>query len=295
MIIVRLCGGLGNQMFQYAAARRLAYTSKSELKLDLSWFRNIAARDTHRNYELGIFNIMGNIATSDEVHGLRGPDIYHWPRIMRGLVKASGYTFKRSYIREKQSHFSSAILDLRDSVYLDGYWQSEKYFQDVEALIRDEFTFLPDPDPLTLSTMKIIDDCEAISIHVRRGDYVSVTSASNYHGLLTLDYYSKAIVEMAKRIANPHFFVFSDDPDWVKDNLKCNYPMSYIEHNGANRAYEDMRLMSRCRHHIVANSSFSWWGAWLNASKEKIVIAPSRWFKEPISTQDLIPSTWILI
>ena len=133
-----------------------------------------------------------------------------------------------------------------------------------------------------------------MSIHVRRGDYVSDAITQEIHGLSPLEYYAAAIQHIAHVAVQPHFFVFSDDPSWVRQNLHIDYPTTYVEHNTADRNYEDLRLMSLCRHHIIANSTFSWWGAWLGSNRAKMVIAPKRWFNTPDKdTRDLIPRSWI--
>lgn len=136
----------------------------------------------------------------------------------------------------------------------------------------------------------------AVSLHVRRGDYVSNLTINQFHGTCSLEYYNQAIAQIAKKVETPHFFVFSDDPEWVKSNLKIDYSITIVDHNNADKNYEDIRLMSLCKHHIIANSSFSWWGAWLCRNPNKIVIAPLKWFNDKsINTTDLIPDGWIKI
>ena len=294
MIIVKLWGGLGNQMFQYAAARRLAVLNQAQLKLDLSWFSNIPTGDTPRQYELHAFKSVQDAALPGEVKALRGVDIRRWPKLAKRLVKSAGLFSKQTCVREKHYHFDPEVLHLQGDIYLDGYWQSEKYFADVAGIIRADFTVRSVPDALNEEITAIIQGCEAVSLHVRRGDYVSSKSASQHHVTSTLNYYETAISEITSRLRNPHFFVFSDDPGWVKKNLRSEAPITYLDHNGPKKAYEDLRLMSLCRHHVIANSSFSWWGAWLSAYPEKIVIAPQAWFNQgDIDTRDLIPEGWL--
>jgi hypothetical protein len=293
MIIVRLWGGLGNQMFQYAAARRLAHANRTELLLDAAWFGNAAAGDTARRYELSIFAIAERFAAPSQVRALRGYDIQRWPRLAKRLLRAYGYRERESWARERHYHFDPAVLRLGDGVYLDGYWQSERYFQDAADLIRTEFAFRPSPAPDNAALLEVIAGCEAVSLHVRRGDYVANARTAHYHGVCGLDYYARCVDAIAGLVASPHFFVFSDDPAWVRDNLKLPFPATHVTHNGPERAYEDLRLMSACRHNIIANSSFSWWGAWLNDTPVKIVIAPKQWFRDDsVDTADLIPERW---
>ena len=182
------------------------------------------------------------------------------------------------------------------NVYLEGFWHSEKYFKDIENVIRQEFTIRDEPDALNKEMANKIMACEPVSIHIRRGDYVSDKKTNEFHGTCSLEYYNDAIGIITKEIKAPHFFVFSDDPVWVQDNLKLKFSTTYLVYNGAEKAYEDLRLMSLCKHHIIANSSFSWWGAWLSGNPYKIVIAPKKWFNdETIDTSDLIPDEWFRI
>ena len=136
----------------------------------------------------------------------------------------------------------------------------------------------------------------SVCIHIRRGDYVEDIITNQFHGVCNLDYYYRSIEYIASKIKNPYFFVFSDDPLWVKQNLILKYPCDYIDQNFGKKDYEDMRVISKCKHNIIANSSFSWWGAWLNINPNKIVIAPKNWFKsKAINTKDLIPESWFKI
>jgi hypothetical protein len=294
MIIVRLWGGLGNQMFQYATARRLAVVNESQLMLDLGWYSNIPPGDTRRHYELHPFNCVQDVASPEEVKALRGVDIKRWPKVVKRVLKRTGLFMNQSCVRERHFHFDPEILRLHGDIYLDGYWQSEKYFGDVADAIRKDFTLRTSPDSINKEIGDTIQSCEAVSLHVRRGDYVSSKSASQHHINSHLHYYEAAIAEVTARLRNPHFFIFSDEPEWAKSNLRVGAPMSYIEHNGPGKAYEDLRLMSLCQHHIIANSSFSWWGAWLSAHPGKIVIAPEKWFnRDDINTNDLLPEGWL--
>ncbi len=288
MVITRLIGGLGNQMFQYAAGRRLAHVLRVELKLDITEFGNY----TLRTYSLGDYSIQENFASAEEIAALR--------LSKRGMVERilAKVLHKRStHIREKHFHFEPEILNLPDGVYLDGYWQSEKYFSDIAGIIRQEFTVKPIQTDKNRELAEEIASCESVSLHIRRGDYVYNPHTNRVHGVCDLDYYSRCAEELSRMVKNQHFFVFSDDPEWVHDNLKLSYPMTLIDNNGADRNYEDLRLMSQCKHHIIANSSFSWWGAWLNPRRDKIVFAPRQWFgkeqKASKRTDDLLPATWI--
>jgi hypothetical protein len=204
--------------------------------------------------------------------------------------------YRKTHIRGQNSRFNPAILRLTDNISLDGYWQSEKYFSDIAPVIRSDFTVRVEPEGLNREVASVINGCNAISIHFRRGDYVTDAKIAARHGACTNDYFIKAVELIKARVERPHFFVFSDDPAWVREHFTIPHTMTLVDHNGPDKAHEDLRLMSLCRHHIIANSSFSWWGAWLNPRPDKIVIAPLRWFNDPtVDTSDLIPESWLRI
>lgn len=294
MIIVKLMGGLGNQMFQYAAARRLSLKHGCALKLDLSCLSASSAVATPRSYELDHFCISAEIASPLDVSVFVGhseqflKNGLKYLLFKRDLAKPSGKVFQ-----ERHFQFNSALLDAPDNVYLDGYWQSEKYFMDTAEAIRKDFDFTQFSDEQNIRLADIISKVQAVSIHVRRGDYVSNPAASAFHCTCPAAFFYAAMELVVQQVDNPHFFIFSDDIHWCRKNINSSYPITFLDHNGDDRAYEDLRLMSMCRHHITANSSFSWWGAWLNPRPDKIVIAPMRWFNDPtIDTSDLMPASW---
>lgn len=293
MVIVRLKGGIGNQMFQYAAARRVSYVNNTQLKLDLSWF-NESGPWTNRKLELEVFNIVNEVATPSEVAALKSRKQNPFLRRLPIFLKNVLFRTNQTHIIEKNYSFDSAILSLQDNVYLDGYWQSQKYFIDIEQVIRREFSFNTDPLEMNQQTLNQITSSESIAIHIRRGDYVTLADANAFHGLCPLEYYRAASDIIAKQLSKPVFFVFSDDIAWAKHNLKLDFETNFIDHNGPDHGYEDLRLMSLCNHHIIANSSFSWWGAWLAQHHAKIVIVPQKWFNDiSIGTKDLYPDGWV--
>lgn len=271
MIITKLIGGLGNQMFQYGVGRRAALANNTELKLDITGYEKQEGI-TPRRYTLNIFSIQADIAYDEEINKLKGKN--------RGLL----------------SLFYKKILKNNSNNYLEGYWQSEKYFKDIEKIIRKEFTFKHKPGVINQKMVDRIKNCNSVSIHIRRGDYIVDKKTNQVHGICDSDYYRRAIEYVTGKIKNPHFFIFSDDPAWAKQNFYPKFPCTYVSHNTGKKDYEDMRLMSLCKHNIIANSSFSWWGTWLNENKNKIVIAPKKWFcDKSIDTKDLIPKDWIKI
>lgn len=288
MIVSRLQGGLGNQMFQYAAGRALALRVGAELKLDVASYE----RSTLRSYALGPFPIRAGIAGRCEVERLT-----RTPRPVRIARRLLGRERRppRTHVREPDLTFHPEILDLPDGVYLDGYWQSEHYFADAADVIRAE---LRPPEPATGRGRELaaaIDNAaDSISLHVRRGDYVSSPVARETLGPCSVDYYRRAVERLAERLAEPAVFVFSDEPEWARTNLELPVPATVVDHDGGGSAQEDLALMSRCRHHVIANSSFSWWGAWLGQRTGGTVIAPARWFaREDLSSRDLVPERWL--
>lgn len=292
MVIVKLSGGLGNQMFQYAAARRIAYVNDSQLKLDLSWFEEMG-NWTPRRYELGVFALPAAIACPDEIQPLKSHRRNPFFRRLPSFLKSIVFHTKQSHIVEKQYGFDPEILTVRGDIYLDGYWQSSNYFNDIEPAIRTDFAFNDPLDDFNCTMASRIRSCEAVAIHVRRGDYVSLPSASSYHGICPLPYYEKGVAHIQQEVKNPTFFIFSDDIAWARENLRIDAPTQLIDAPDQ-PAHCDMRLMSLCRHHIIANSSFSWWGAWLAPFPGKIVIAPRQWFNNSSNdTRDLLPESWV--
>lgn len=292
MILVKLQGGLSNQMFQYAAALRLAQQHGTTVRIDTGWYRNIPAGATPRHYELHHFSISGTEASAFETIGTNG--VRNTPLAQLPVALWRKVFPRYRYVGEKQFHFDETILALPDNVCLFGYWVSEKYFTDIDALIRREFTVRNEPDAVNAALLSKIKSVNSIALHVRRGDYVQNPEVNAIHGTCGIPYYQAAVAHIAKQVNDPHFFIFSDDIEWVKHHLPLAYPVEYVTHNQGPKSYEDIRLMSCCRHNIIANSGFSWWGAWLNTHPEKIVIAPEKWFgTAPYDTRDVIPASWI--
>jgi len=290
MVIVRLQGGLGNQMFQYAAGRRLAHARRTTLKLDISSY----TAENNRYYSLGCFNIEQQFATTDEIRRLKGYSASRLRRVAFRFGQRMKPYYQRSVIAERrQFAFNSGILDAPRDVYLVGYWQNENYFSDIEHIIRREFTVKPEPDRKTRKIRQMIESTDSVALHIRRGDYVTNPRHFKRHGVCSLDYYNACVGLLARQCTSPHFFVFSDEPEWAMQNLQLHYPCTIVTHNGTERDYEDLRLMSLCKHFVIANSTFSWWGAWLSTNKDKVVFAPRRWFSAyDHQTGDPIPPHW---
>ncbi len=295
MIIARISNGLGNQLFQYSLGRHLAIKNNADLKLDISAFQY-----DFREYMLNFFNIAGETSTQKDYHAIGLPDMEkqsYFSRLRRKIFRnqeKNSPIYRRSIILEPQFQFCEDILKAKNNCYLSGNWQSEKYFLDIADTIKKDLTLKNEPSQLFKQWTKKIDNCQSVSLHIRRGDYISSQKVNQFHGTCNLEYYQKAIDLIAEIIKNPKFFISSDDIAWARNNLKINYPVYFISDKNI-PDYEELIIMSNCRHNIIANSSFSWWGAWLNGSPNKIVIAPQKWFNAPTDTTDLLPDSWIKI
>ncbi len=289
MIIARLNGGLGNQMFQYALGRHLAYKHQTTVKLDLALFEN----DKQRNFNLDCFNITGTIAAKQ--------DLNKFPASKQTLISKFINPFTQQFssykvVKEQYFHYDTDVLKAPDNVLLDGYWQSEKYFQSISGILQSEFTFKPPLEGRNRQMADLIQSVPAASIHIRRGDYITNSLTNRVHGICSIEYYLEAVRLISSKVPDPEFFIFSDDPEWVQQNIKLDYPIYYVNYNLTDKGFEDMRLMSLCRHHIIANSSFSWWGAWLGVNVNKVVIAPAKWFNDSsLNTRDIYPSAWLRV
>jgi Glycosyl transferase family 11 len=259
MIVTKINGGLGNQLFQYAAGRALANRHRAELVLDLSWFDNIATGNTQRKFELHNYPIEARMANSKEISNLR---LYHG-RVMSRIPFLPRAWF---HAKEKSFAFDPQFKKLSDDTYLDGYWQSSYYFEGIGNLIRQELRPIALPGQINEDLMQKMTNSKSVALHIRRGDYLSNPTAVNYHGVCSLGYYQAAIEFMVGKLENPTFYIFSDDLEWAKANLNIRYPAYFVDNNPRENAFQDLRLISSCKNQIIANSSFSWWGAWLNAN-----------------------------
>ena len=291
LVIVKLNGGLGNQFFQYALGRAISIRNNVTLKLDISGFETYKLRQ----YSLRHFNIVENVASADDIARFRQTGTKRLVNFVSGLGVLPD-SFRFTTIVESGFSFCPQVLQARGNLYLDGYWQSEKYFKEIEDVIRREFTVKYRADPVNEQVGQRIRNTDSVCLHIRRGDYASNPEINKIYGLCSLDYYHTAVRELTGALATPHFFVFSDDPRWAQENLKINSPVTFVGHNGGSKDYEDLRLMSLCKHYVIANSSFSWWGAWLGSHPAKMVFAPGVWFQtQQHNTRDLIPDSWRVI
>lgn len=291
MIITRLTGGLGNQMFQYAFGRCLAHRHNTELKLDVSAYSATAnsAENPVRHYDLNIFNIRENFATATEISKLsKRVEFDLADRVLNKLLGV-----KRGHIREPHFHFWPSALDLPDNVYLSGYWQSEKYFKEVEQILREEFIFREAPHENAVKVLEQIRNTESVCVHVRRGDFL----LNPLNGLCGLEYFKAGEAIIGSRVSDAVFFVFSDDIEWCEKNLKFDRETVYVGDDfGGQKFRDDFRLMSAGKHFIISNSSFAWWAVWLSKNTNRIVVAPNEWVTDArMNTNDLYPAGWVRI
>jgi hypothetical protein len=293
MILSRMDGGLGNQMFQYAMASILAQKNKDSVLIDISFFDQIEKRLGHtpRKFELDIFNNTYTFATKTDILFFKQLSIFN--KIKRDL----GFNYPKMY-KEASFSFDEKVLSLKSPAYILGFFQSYKYFIGYENLIQKLFVFPIDKiDDSNRKIINTIKSTNAIAIHIRRGDYISDEITNQYHGICSLDYYLKAIALVTEGSKNCTLFFFSDDCEWVKQEFRdLPYSKHFIDHNTGENSWKDMLLMSSCNHNIIANSSFSWWAAWLNSNPKKKVVAPKKWFElseKEMNTSDLTTKEWV--
>jgi hypothetical protein len=285
MIYARLLGGLGNQLFQYAAGRALALRLGVELVLDM---RAAGRAPAHFRPALHHFGIEYRDDVDLPPDKTR-PLAYAIWRYGGGRPK---------FYRERGLGFNQAVFQAPDDTYLHGYFQSERYFSDQIDAIRKDLRIVTPPGPANAAALEEIGAAGMpVSLHVRRGDYVNDAKGARMHGTCDASYYRAALDLLDARLGTElSVFVFSDDPDWARENLALGRPVRVFDHNGPERHYEDLRLMAACRHNVIANSTFSWWGGWMNPSPDKIVVAPRRWFADPsASNPDILPASWVAI
>ena len=296
MIIVRFRGGLGNQLFQYAAAYSLAVSKGAELKSDLYTY----TKHPYRKYELNNFNVRLPEATREEVHRFTGSNF-----ISRYLNKKNNYFNCPAVFAQPHYHFYDDFFSLPVPIYLSGYWQSEKYFLNTADALRKIFVPANTLDERNADLIATMKSTSSVAIHIRRTDYTGERKGLSFFQPMGLDYYQRAIEAIDKKIDNPRYFIFSDDIAWSRQQLKDLKDATFVDHNTGADSYKDLLVMSACRHQVIANSTFSWWAAWLNDFANKTVIAPQTWFhntyvtkQEPVypcrfyNTRDLIPASW---
>ena len=298
MIVVKLQGGLGNQMFQYAFAKHLALKNKTDLKLDLRFLldRKPIENVVFRDFDLDIFKIQSLDIANDYEMDLFDEEIQqNWiKRIIKKILKR-----EVSHLSEKNFYFTKSCFLRSRFIYVEGFFQSEKYFKKIEKKLRQEFTFKHSLTKFELELKNKIVATNSVCVNFRRSDFVELKSSKDTHGFVGLDYYGEAIKIIESKIQNPHFYVFSDDIEWCENNFKVDFPITYVSHEYKGYKFSTyLQLMSSCKHFIIPNSTFGWWAAWLSNNPNKIVIAPRKWFNNQElqkQTFDLYPKNWISI
>lgn len=292
MIIVKLMGGLGNQMFQYAFGKHLAVKYNTDLKLDISFLqnRNVSIKNhVYRNYDLDIFELAPQFALNEEVGKLT--NYFNDPYLNFLARKIMGRT--KAHVFETDMSFMATAFNSPDNVFLEGYWQSEKYFKPILNSLKIDFTIKGDsPREVKILTEEILSK-QAVCVNLRRGDFL----VSSTHGVCSPEYYYKAEQKILSIYPDATFFVFSDDIDWCIQNLKFSVPTTFVQHYYAGDKFEwYLHLMMQCKHFIIANSSFAWWAAYLAKNVDKTVIAPGKWVQsETLYNADIYPENWLTI
>lgn len=292
MILTKAYGGLGNQMFQYAVARAQSVNKDVQMAIDIAYF---SEAKIHQGFELGkVFQGKFNIATDLDIRKMFGSTAIF--RLQRSISRLTSPGLIK-FIQEPHFEYWDGINGIPEVCYLAGYWQSERYFRDIENQIRQDFIFKPFIDMSNLLLAERIRHSKCpVSVHIRRGDMANNLKSAAFHGTCPPSYYERALSYLLQKGIAAQLFIFSDDIEWVKHNIAFSHnDVCFVSHNQGHASSQDMALMSMCHHHIIANSSFSWWGAWLNPSKNKLVIAPKEWFRKPINTIDLMPASWVRI
>lgn len=308
MIITKLTDGLGNQMFQYAFGRYLAEIYNTEIKLNINYYNNIPKNHTNRKYELNYFNIIENIALQKEIDLFtKGSPKMPQKLFYKIKQKVNNKTFWGKFLfkiakklTDYHTIYENNKLQLdklkkdKKNIYVSGFWQSEDFFKSIAHIIQKEFKIKEKYIKVNNRVLEKIKRSNSVAIHVRRGDLITNPEFNSKYGVCSTDYYLQAINYIKKKISNPVFYFFSDDINWCKENFKSINSNFYIENY---TAIEDLYLILNCKHQIIANSSFSWWGAWLNKNKNKIVVAPKKWaFHKKSQTKfNLLPNSWKII
>ena len=293
MFVVKVFGGLGNQMFQYAF---MLYLKQNGLQSRIS-FSSFIFHRYHNGFALAeAFKIRLPIwqkMLSLVLHVI--PPIYRLRYIgfpVRWLQEVIDKRHKTIVEEKKWFSYDSSLVHSPSGLFI-GFWQSIEYLDGLQEILHSHFSFKNIEGRFNKLLEHQIKNCESVCIHIRRGDYMEKRYENTYAIFENLTYYHKAVSLMNEKVANPHFFIFSDDPQWVKQNL--NLPNStYVEHNKGKNSFRDMYLMSLCKHNIIANSTFSWWGAWLNRNPEKIITIPQPWMKS-MDCEGIYPKGWIQI
>ncbi len=297
MIISHLMGGLGNQMFEYAAGLALARQRRTVLKLDTTFYHEHDVDDRH--YSLDCLNVNAQFATTEEIQRLKNKTTWQERALVRALNAVGVRRFDPALKPAGTAHYQKQwtyypeFRDLPDNTYLHGNFMSEKFFAPVSDILRHHFTFRYPPTPAVEEMAAKIKGGPSVAIHFRRGDYVPGEKWDKM-GVLVGDYYDRAISSLRSRLpGDTTYYLFSDDIEAIEREYKPGVPHVFVKCCQHANYYDKIRLMALCDHNIIANSTFSWWGAWLNPNPTKIVIAPKQWFaNSPNPDTDIVPEGW---
>jgi hypothetical protein len=281
MIVIKIKCGLGNQLFQYALGSALK-NNGAQVKYDLSWFGNYNEKDVPRDLAIDQLKIEMPLATPAEITALRPSKLQLFFEKARGkFILNYHYAYHAGILRKKKA-------------YLDGYFQSYKYFTPIREKLLCDFQIVKGYSELAITLKSSIElETNSVAIHIRRGDYATIRE--DYNGLCGVDYYKKGIDLIREKVGNLKLFIFSDDIEWARENLDFGLPIEFVSRPGLSDV-EELLLMSLCKHQVIANSTFSWWAAWLNQHAEKIIVAPQNWLAAAkIDTSDLIPADWLRV
>ncbi len=300
MILLYLKGGIGNQLFEYAAGRSLSLHLNTNFKIDKSYYDQ---KHYEREGKLNDFYHIPSFRDILTAFNITAPDASDREinQFHQHFVSKVADRLKPNHLRKKyiQPHigFDPNFFRIKGDTLIKGFFQSEKYFLAYADEVRKELSFKEDIRLRNRTISEKINACNSISVHIRRGDYVHHAVASAVLGALGEKYYGDAKIFLENKLQKSlTYFVFSDDLDWVRTNLTMYENVHFIDKNDAMSDVDELYLMSQCKHNIIANSSFSWWGAWLNDNPDKIVIAPKKWFNNaPKGTQDIVPEAWLRI
>jgi hypothetical protein len=296
MIIVRLSGGMGNQMFQYAAGRALAEKYGVPLALDttfllhrISYPHFLRPHFVFRDFDLDVFSINATIAKPSDIRWWNRPIL--WGKLMLGIDALLRTIAIIPGWEKRLFYFDERIFSLGPNAYLAGFWQNVNYFSSIAGIIKKDFAL---KDPLPERTQQLLDEVresDSVCVHVRRSDM----AAKSFHGAPDADYYLRAVEYIARHASIGKLYVFSDDIDWCKNNFRFPHPTVFVGHEYAGKKGEGhLALMSACKHFIIPNSTFSWWAAWLGATDASVVIVPKQWIaQKSLDTNGLIPKGWI--
>lgn len=283
MIVVKIYGGLAGQMLQYSLGRHLSIKYKTDLYLDVSWYNE------HYNHAYPREFRLDKLRTSFKL--LDRSNLLWKIKLTKRFKSINPFAYDE-LVEQDFSVFDPTVLNAGKNIVLNGYWNSYKYFEPIKSVLIDELCPKEVPDEKNSTFLRKIKETNSISVHFRRGDYKN----TSFHGLLTKEYYEQAIRLIASQDINPYLFIFSDEPKWVLENVNFDLPYEVIDFNNNNKNFMDIELMKNCKHNIIANSGFSWWGAFLNKNPNKIIIAPKIWIAEQErSMSDFVDNEWIRI